>query len=161
MRLALALMVLLAACDRASPPSERDAGEDGGAWVVVPGRRIGPLQVGMDRRALSRQGLPITLFDGSARHVMAGPFELRFNGVGRVERISLALSRAADGVRIDTSSVRASDGPERIIAVAPGCTPPVPVDGVATWRCAGGGLLVHRGEGSVVLSVAQPLDAGR
>lgn len=161
MRDALVLTLLLAACDRAGRPVERDAGEDGGAVVVVPGRRIGPMQVGMDRRAMSRQGLPIVLLDGSVRSVLVGPYELRFNELGRVERVSLSMRNAPEGLRLDATHIAARAEAERIIAVAPGCTTPRELDGVATWRCAGGGLLVQRVDGVVVVSVAAPLDAGR
>lgn len=159
MRFAVTLaLALLAGCDR-SPPRAVDAGEDGGAVVVVPGRRIGPLQVGMDRRALSRQGLPVTLYDGGAHRLRAGPYELRFNPQGRVERVSLSMDRAPDGVRLDGTVLPSGADVDRVVSLAPGCTPAVPLDGVATWRCAGGGLLVQVARGTLVLSVAQPLEA--
>ncbi|MFO0625523.1 MAG: hypothetical protein U0325_07875 [Polyangiales bacterium] len=158
MRTALAL-ALLTACDR-SPARAVDAGEDGGAVVVVPGHRIGPLQVGMDRRALSRQHLPITLYDGGTDRLRAGPYELRFNPQGRVDRVSLPLRRAPEGVRLDGTTLPASADVDRVVSEAPGCTPAVPVDGVATWRCAGGGLLVQVEGDALVLSVTHALDAG-
>jgi hypothetical protein len=158
MRTALAL-ALLSACDR-SPPRAVDAGEDGGVVVVVPGHRIGPLQVGMDRRALSRQGLPITLYDGGGHRLRAGPYELRFNSQGRVERVSLPMRRAPDGVRLGGTTLPPGADVDRVVSIAPGCTPAVPLDGVATWRCAGGGLLVQVERDTLVLSVTPPLDAG-
>lgn len=160
MRLAVGCVLLFAACDRAGRAAP-DAGEDGGAVVVVPGWRLGAMQVGMDRRALSRQGVRVTMYDGSAARVRAGPFDLRFNPAGRVERVSLPLDRAPQGVRLSGVTLPPDVDVDRVISVAPGCTPAVSVDGVPTWRCAGGGLLVQRQRGALVISVAQPLDAGQ
>lgn len=159
-RAGLSLSLLLVACDAGSPRAALDAGEDGGAVVVVPGRRIGPLQVGMDRGALSRQRLPLTLLDGGVRHVMAGAMELWFDPRGRVERIRLAMRRAPEGVRLGGAIIPPRADLERIVSIAPGCTPAVDRAGVATWRCAGGGLLIERAGDALSISVARPLDAG-
>lgn len=161
MRVACTLLVLvLASCARSEPPRQRDAGEDGGAVVVVPGHRIGPIQVGMDRGALSRLHLPMELVDGSTRVVRAGPYDVVFDPTGRIARVAIPMDRAPDGLRLLDTPVAPGASLDRMISVAPGCTPPVPLDGVPTLRCAGGGLLVQELQGRLVVAVARELDAG-
>lgn len=161
MRAATLLLCLTASCERAEAPRHRDAGEDGGAVVVVPGHRIGPIQVGMDRGALSRQRLPIELRDGSSRLVRAGPYDIAFDPTGRISRVSVPMDRCPEGMRLLDTLVAAGASFERMVAIAPGCTPPVTVDGVPTLRCANGGLLVQDLGGRLVVAVARELDGGR
>ena len=153
--------LVLAACPRGEAPRHRDAGEDGGAVVVVPGHRIGPIQVGMDRGALSRQRLPLTFLDGSARFVRAGPYDVTYDHTGRVSRVSIPMSRAPEGLRLFDATIPPGEGLERVVSIAPGCTPPTPVEGVPTLRCANGGLLVQERDGRLEVAVTRELDAGR
>lgn len=158
---ALVPLLSLAACTRGERPRHADAGEDGGAVVVVPGHRIGPIQVGMDRGALSRQRLPIEFLDGSSRFMRAGPYEVTFDHVGRVARVAIPVERAPAGLRLGDTLIARGAGLDRVTSTAPGCTPPVMVDGVPTLRCANGGLLVQEVGGRMVVAVARELDAGR
>lgn len=153
-------MFALGSCERGEAPRPRDAGEDGGAVVVVPGHRLGPIQVGMDRGALSRLRLPFEFVDGDARRVRAGPYDVVFNATGRVARVSLPLDRAPEGLRLFDARVPAGASLERMVSIAPGCTPPVTLEGVPTLRCAGGGLLVQELPGRLVVAVTRELDAG-
>lgn len=157
----LVMSLALASCTRAEAPRHVDAGEDGGAVVVVPGHRIGPIQVGMDRGALSRLRLPIEFVDGSARFMRAGPYDVTFDHVGRIARVALPMDRAPAGMRLLDTAIAPGTGLDRVVSVAPGCTPPVRVEGVPTLRCANGGLLVQQVEGRLVVAVARELDGGR
>jgi hypothetical protein len=146
--------------------------------VVAPGRPADQLRGWAEQRAPALD-IPVTALEAYAYAARVVEIEnpgchlawTTLAGIGKVESQhgtyrGAGVASNGDvtppirGVRLDGTVLPQGADVDRVVSLAPGCTPAVPLDGVATWRCAGGGLLVQVARDTLVLSVAQPLDAG-
>jgi len=128
--------------------------------IVVPGRSIGPLSIGMTPTDCARLGLELRPHPsgqlGEAVKV-AGPYQIVLRE-GRVASISLRLRDAQAGISINHRSFGSDATFEQIVKALPECGEIEEREGGTLVTCSGGTTLVKSGSenGTVEIQVVAP-----
>ncbi len=137
-----------------------------GALVIVPGRQLGAIEIGMsrDRLLALRVGVPAPLprstSDGTTERF--GMYTVNFGDDAKVRSISVALGPLKDVVEVRRESVSqkipSSASIAEIATLFPTCGKLVVNIGATYLKCDGGGFMaIHGGptrEPNITLSVA-------
>ena len=122
-----------------------------GAPQVVPGKGIGPLQVGMTREEVSRLGLSLKPHPSGQMGpgvLLVGPYYVVFRE-DRVTSIAFTLTGSPAGLLWGDKVLPPSASLEQVEATLPGCGQIQLVEGGAQLQC-GPDTLVKRGADNVV-----------
>lgn len=118
-----------------------------GPPVVIPGRAIGPVSIGMTRQELARAGLELKPHPsgqlGDAVQI-AGPYQIVFQE-DRVASVALTVKDSPAGISIDNRTFASTATLQQIASALPDCGEVEEREGGAVVTCSGGTTLVKSG----------------
>lgn len=109
------------------------------APLVIPGRSIGQVALGMTRDAVSKLGLPVTPDGGFGDDVrLVGPYRVVFDECGKVRRVQFEVTDSPAGVRIGAAHLPATANQKALASALPGCEQEETGEGGNNTLCSGG-----------------------
>jgi hypothetical protein len=130
------------------------------APVVVPGRSIGPVRIGMTRKDCVDAGLTLAPDPsgqlGEAVRV-AGPYQMVFQA-DRVASVTLKIKESRAGIDVNGEIFSATASLEQVAKALPKCGPVEVREGGRVVTCSGGTTLVKSGadDPAVEIQVVAP-----
>jgi hypothetical protein len=144
---ALAALLAVQAAHAAAPPDPP---------VLVPGKSIGPVRLGLTRAEVDALGMAVSpdpsgQLGDAVRHV--GPYRVVFSNE-RVSQVEFVLSTSPRGVRVGEKTVPPTAKPKDAAAALPGCGAEVAAEGGTIIACDG--VSVDSAGGLVSLRLTAP-----
>jgi ketosteroid isomerase-like protein len=127
------------------PPARADASDPPGVIVIVPGRRIGPIELGMSRARVTALGPLATHPEYSA---MTIPWTVYYDDHDLVHQVEISLPHSPHDIRVDAVTIPKTSGQADIERLLGDCTAPDVREGGTMIPCRSGGLFIAIGSGS-------------
>lgn len=135
-----ALLALVLACSRNETLDDA---------VLVPGKSLGPIKLGVTRADVDATGLVVRIDpsgQGGDQVNFAGPFTVIFDAAGRVESVAIDLNKVRRGVHVGGALIPPDATLETATTALGPCEFPQPYDGGMAVSCQGGTLRIERSQ---------------
>ncbi|HEY3354581.1 MAG TPA: hypothetical protein VGQ83_15120 [Polyangia bacterium] len=134
-----------------------DQPADDAPLVLEPGRRLGPVALGMslaDLRALRVE--PVAGFGPDSRRFRVGVLQLMLDPAGRVASVEAEIPSLPAGLRLGPTVIPATVTAAGMAALLQSCRGPQHNTGATVWECRGTTVLAAGPPGIPMVRVARP-----
>jgi hypothetical protein len=133
----------------ASTPAEEPAAHDddlrdGVVIPIVPGRSIGPIEIGMSRADIEALGI---LTPHPRFRAMTVPFNVYYGDDDRAEKVEVSFHYAPGNFAIGETLIARTASAEEALAILGDCRALEPARGATSYACREGNLRVMIGSG--------------